>query len=57
LLKDGDPIDAKQTMPGPLKTAVSQRLKGEKPTAPRALAGATAAGAATGVVVYKLLRR
>jgi hypothetical protein len=57
LLKDGDPIDAKQTIPGPLKTAVSQRLKGEKPTAPRALAGATAAGAATGVVVYKLLRR
>ena len=36
--------------------AVMQRLTGEKPSPVRAAAGATAAGAATGVVVYRLLR-
>jgi hypothetical protein len=39
-----------------LYTAVIQRLTGEKPSALRAAAGATAAGAATGVAVYRLLR-
>jgi hypothetical protein len=37
--------------------AVRQRFAGEKPSVPRALAGATAAASATGVVVYRLLRR
>ena len=37
-------------------TAVIQRLSGERPAALRAAAGATAAGTATGVLVYKLLR-
>jgi hypothetical protein len=37
-------------------TAIVQRLTGERPSALRAAAGATAAGAATGVVVYRLLR-
>ena len=41
---------------GPLGTAVTQRIKGEKPGAFRAIAGATIAGAAASVVVYKLLR-
>jgi hypothetical protein len=36
--------------------AMMQRLTGEKPSALRAAAGATAAGMATGVVVYRLLR-
>jgi hypothetical protein len=36
--------------------AATQRLTGEKPGAMRAFAGATAAGTATGVLVYKLLR-
>ena len=36
--------------------AMIQRLRGEKPSALRAAAGATAAGMATGVVVYRLLR-
>jgi hypothetical protein len=36
--------------------AVMQRLTGEKPSALRAAAGATAAGMATDVVVYRLLR-
>lgn len=40
----------------PLVTAVKQRIKGEKPGAFRAMAGATIAGAAASVVVYKLLR-
>jgi hypothetical protein len=40
-----------------LITAATQRLSGDRPGALRALAGATAAGAATGVVTYKLLRR
>jgi hypothetical protein len=43
-------------MGAPLVTAVKQRIKGEKPGAFRAFAGATVAGAATSVVVYKLLR-
>lgn len=37
-------------------TAVLQRLSGERPAALRAAVGATAAGTATGVAVYKLLR-
>lgn len=37
--------------------AATQRLKGERPGALRAFAGATAAGTATGVLVYRLLRR
>jgi hypothetical protein len=36
--------------------ATIQRLRGEKPSALRAAAGATAAGVATGIVVYRLLR-
>ena len=40
-----------------LLIAATQRLRGEKPGAMRALAGATAAGTATGVLVYKLLRQ
>jgi hypothetical protein len=36
--------------------AVWQRLNGERPSALRAFAGGTAAGTATGVAVYKLLR-
>jgi len=36
---------------------VSDRLRGEKPNALRAFAGATTAGIATGVVVYRLLRQ
>jgi hypothetical protein len=43
-------------MASPLVTGVKQRIKGEKPGAFRAFAGATVAGAATSVVVYKLLR-
>jgi hypothetical protein len=37
--------------------AVTQRLSGDNPNALRAFAGATAAGTATGVAVYKLLRQ
>jgi hypothetical protein len=40
-----------------LRTAIEQKLSGEKPGPLRAIAGATIAGAATGVVVYKLLRQ
>lgn len=43
----------------PLKSlyiAAAQRLRGHRPSALRAAAGATAAGAATGLAVYKLLR-
>lgn len=39
-----------------LYIAAAQRLKGERPAALRAFAGATAAGTATGVLVYRLLR-
>jgi hypothetical protein len=39
-----------------LYTAATQRLMGEKPSALRAFAGATAAGTATGALVYRLLR-
>jgi hypothetical protein len=42
---------------GPLGTAIKQRVQGDRPGAVRALAGATIAGAATGVVVYRLLRQ
>lgn len=38
-------------------TAALQRMSGERPTVLRAAAGATAAGTATGVLVYKLLRQ
>jgi hypothetical protein len=40
-----------------LKKAVSERLSGGRPSVPRALGAATVAGAAAGVVVYRLLRR
>ena len=40
-----------------LLIAIMQRLEGERPAALRAFAGATVAGTATGVAVYKLLRR
>jgi hypothetical protein len=40
-----------------LYIAVTQRLMGERPGAFRAIAGASAAGLATSVVVYKLLRQ
>jgi hypothetical protein len=40
-----------------LYIAVTQRLMGERPGAFRAIAGAGAAGVATSVVVYKLLRQ
>jgi hypothetical protein len=40
-----------------LFVAVSQRLSGERPAAMRAFAAATASGAATGAIVYKLLRQ
>ena len=36
--------------------SVWQRVSGERPSALRAFAGGTAAGTATGVAVYKLLR-
>ena len=49
--------DMRRMTGGPLGTAVTHRIKGEKPGAFRAMAGATVAGAATGVVVYKLLRQ
>jgi hypothetical protein len=39
-----------------LYIAATQRLFGDRPRVPRALAGATAAGTTTGVLVYKLLR-
>ncbi|MGN6254996.1 MAG: hypothetical protein ACTHO8_08470 [Solirubrobacterales bacterium] len=44
----------------PLKSlfiAAGQKASGKRPAAVRAAAGATAAGTATGVLVYKLLRR
>jgi len=37
--------------------AATQRLSGDRPGALRAIAGASAAGMATGVIVYKLLRQ
>jgi len=40
-----------------IKKAVAERLGGGRPGVPRAIAAATVAGAATGVVVYRLLRR
>lgn len=39
-----------------LYIAAAQRLGGKRPSAVRAAAGAAAAGTATGVVVYRLLR-
>jgi len=39
-----------------LYIAATERLSGHRPSALRAAAGATAAGTATGVVVYRLLR-
>jgi hypothetical protein len=41
---------------GPLGKAVTQRLSGEKPAAFTAFAGATMAGMATAVIVYRVLR-
>ncbi len=49
--------DVRKIAGGSLGTAVGQRIKGERPHAVRALAGATVAGAATGAAVYKLLRQ
>lgn len=43
----------------PLKSllvAAGQKISGQRPSAVRAAAGATAAGTATGVLVYRLLR-
>jgi len=43
----------------PLKSlyiAAAQRINGQRPSALRAAAGATAAGTVTGVAVYRLLR-
>jgi hypothetical protein len=40
-----------------LYKAAVQRLSGDKPSPVRAVVGATTAGAATGVVVYRLLRK
>jgi hypothetical protein len=40
-----------------LYKAVFDRIKGEQPSAMRAFTGATAAGTATGVLVYRLLRQ
>lgn len=37
-------------------TAVTERLVGDGPSAPRALAAAVVAGVATGVATYRLLR-
>ena len=39
-----------------LLIATTQRIKGQKPGAMRAFAGAAAAGTAAGVLVYKVLR-
>lgn len=39
-----------------LMIAVTQRLQGERPSAIRAFAGAAVAGAASGALVYKVLR-
>ena len=41
----------------PLTKAVTQRIKGDRPGPVRALIGATIAGGATSVVVYRLLRQ
>lgn len=41
---------------GSLAKSVGQRVAGEQPGRPRAMVGATAAGMATAVVVYRLLR-
>jgi hypothetical protein len=41
---------------GTVGGAVRRRTQGERPGAVRAAAGAVVAGAATGVVVYRLLR-
>jgi hypothetical protein len=41
---------------GSLAKAVGQRVVGDQPGRPRAMVGATAAGVATAVVVYRLLR-
>jgi hypothetical protein len=48
--------NARRITGGPLGAAVAQRLGGERPGALRAFAGATVAGSATAVVVYRLLR-
>jgi hypothetical protein len=41
---------------GSLRKAIEQRVRGDRPGVVRAVAGATIAGAATGLVVYRLLR-
>jgi hypothetical protein len=42
---------------GTVGGAVRKRAQGERPGAARAAAGAVVVGAATGVVVYRLLRQ
>jgi hypothetical protein len=49
--------DVRRITGGPLGAAAMQRIKGEKPGALRAMAGATVGGAVTSVFLYKLLRR
>ena len=49
--------DLRRMTGGPLGAAIAQRIQGEKPGAFRAVAGATVGGAATSVLLYKLLRR
>ena len=43
-------------MMGILGTAVSDRLKGDRPSAPRAVIAAVVAGAVAAAVTYKALR-
>jgi hypothetical protein len=49
--------DLKKVTGSPLGKAVTQKIRGEKPGAFRAMAGAAMAGVATSVLVYKLLRQ
>ena len=46
----------KEAAGGSLAKAVGQRVAGQQPGRPRAMAGATVAGFATALVVYRLLR-
>jgi hypothetical protein len=41
---------------GILKRAIADRIKGDRPSPPRAFAAATAAGLAAAVVTYRVLR-
>ncbi|HKG18971.1 MAG TPA: hypothetical protein VKB00_04475 [Candidatus Limnocylindrales bacterium] len=46
----------KEAAGGSLAKAVGQRVAGEQPGRPRAMAGATVAGVAMAVIVYRILR-